>query len=126
MPTIPLDSVRIAVQTQPDRMYFRCPECGGTDLEEVARCIQYACIGGFYRYNNGTRYFPDWYDSDYDDHNTLRVQCRECGFMVSEGMPENLYQHCLDEGWIVTESEIESQVPFLNNPAPNREPTWEV
>lgn len=129
MPTVPIQEIisRVQRRPQPERMYFRCPECACTDLEEVARCMQYSTIGVFYRYSDGQRYYPDWFDSDYDDHTTLRVQCRDCGFEVSNGMPNDLFQHCSDNGWVIPESEVQTSPLFdARTPSSSQDPSWEV
>jgi hypothetical protein len=77
-----------------DRKLFKCPECEDNYLEEVTKAIAYTTISGFYN-----RY-EQYDETDTEYLNVLRTQCMGCGFIVYEGACHNLFQHCVDRGWI--------------------------
>lgn len=84
----------IVSRSDPNYEYFECPECSSDNLEEVARAITYSTIPCFYRGEH------DYGDAETEYMDALRIQCAHCGFTVAEGFPPNLYQHCLERGWI--------------------------
>ncbi len=107
-----------------NRKYFQCPEpqCTCNDLEEVCRATQYSMISGFYCSNNpqshnAGRYYTDYWDTETEGHDVIRVQCAECGFEVADHMPNDLYEYLLNKGWIQNEPMFEEATPA---------PQWEV
>ena len=98
----PTPGMNLTISPDPDREYFECPECSISRLEEVARAIQYSEIPCFYQGE------ADYGDSETEYMDAVRIQCSHCGFEVCEGFPLNLYEFCLERGWIKGREQADS------------------
>ena len=73
---------------------FVCPECGGSQLEEVSHGIIYNKITGFY---DG---FVEYGEQDGNETEVIRYQCFECGEVVIEGYSFDLFEDLKDKGYL--------------------------
>lgn len=98
---------------------FRCPECGESNLCEVARALNYSWISSFYSYPHSNMWYPDYYDGDTEVTDVIRTECSNCGFTVCEGYANpNLGALIIERGWIQEEGQVSGPRA--------EEPTWEV
>ncbi|MHA1949312.1 MAG: hypothetical protein ACW99G_04890 [Candidatus Thorarchaeota archaeon] len=103
-------------RTNTQYMDFQCPSCESNDLEEVCRALQYSSISGFYRSDSSERWYEDYWDTETEELETLRMQCQNCGLELCTGRPRNLFEFLNEKGWMVDR----------NAPAPTQQANWEV
>lgn len=84
------------------RHNFLCPDCECDLLEEVSRGLTYSMIDSFYSNEEPhSRWWPEWFDTEHEELEVLRYQCRDCGFVIHEGYCDDLYSLLKRKGWIV-------------------------
>jgi len=91
------------------RHRFQCPECECDLLEEVSRSITYSMIDSFWSDTEYGNWYNEWFDTETEDLDVIRYQCRDCGFTVHHGYTDNLYQELKRKGYILEDRPTQPQ-----------------
>lgn len=91
------------------RHNFECPECACDLLEEVSRSMTYSMIDSFYTQENTDHWWPEWFDTEHEELEVVRYQCRDCGLTIHNGYCDNIYAMLKKKGYIVQDRPDEEE-----------------